>query len=434
MNIAIFTDAFYPQINGVVTSTMSLAENMIARGHVVYIVAPLFKLKDEFCHPDIKVIRLPSLPASFYDDFRWTTVFSYSTYRKLRKNKVDIVHFMTPIFVSYLGIKIGRMLKVPVIGTYHTFIGDPTYFKHLFHGPIRIDEHVAWDYANLYYNAADYVTAPTEKAVQIIKDHGCTPPSMAISNGIDLSIFDNSKSEEFKKKYNLGSHVILYVGRVAYEKNISELIKALVLLKSEVPDAQLLIIGDGPQREDFQVEAKGLCPDDSIIFTGAIPHDDLVKSGVFRCCQCFATASKTETQGITILEAQANGLVPVCAAAGGLIDLIDNGVNGFLCDPDDPEEMADRLVDILLERVDVKLMSQKTYDSTKEHHMDHVIDIWEELYTDLITRNHEGTLPKKDYLHLKSIVKIIGHFQVDLKYIYNKYVKWGLNKSKIGKE
>ncbi|MBN1500138.1 MAG: glycosyltransferase [Spirochaetes bacterium] len=413
MNIAIFTDAFYPQINGVVTSIMSIAENMTKRGHKVVVVAPKYGRIEVFWHPKIKIKRVPSIPAKFYDDFRWTALVSKSTYKMMKKEEIDIVHFMTPVTVSYLGIKMARKLNLPVVGTFHTFITDPAYYEQLFSGIIKATEEGAWNYTNLYYNAADYVTAPTQKAVDIIKKHKCTVPIEAISNGIDISTFKNAKHSKFSKKYNLKDKVILYVGRVSQEKNIFLLIESFFMVQHKHPDAQLLIVGTGPQIKEVEKFVSQKSDKKSIIITGAIPHNELIKSGVFRSAALFATASETETQGITVLEAQANGLICVGVKAGGLPDLIEHNVTGYMCKPGDVKQIAKSIIRVLDGGKEHAKMKENIRDALKKHDMKLVINRWEELYSTLIRDKKSGKIPHKDYLHLKQILYLSRQLKID---------------------
>lgn len=418
MNIAIFSDAFYPQINGVVTSIISVASNMAKRGHKVIIVAPSYTNLKEIEIPGVKIIRVPSISASFYEDFKWTNPFSFTTYKALRKENIDLIHFMTPIFISMLGIKFARKRSLPVVGTFHTFIADPSYSEHMFNGPVKVSEEVIWKYLNLYYDCADYVTAPTEEAVRIISENGCTAPLEAVSNGIDFNQFDNSHSDEFKKKYKLGNQVILYVGRVAYEKNLDVLIDAFDLVFRDNPDAQVLIVGDGPQRELFEKQASGKASADNIIFTGAISHSDLVHSGIFAAVSLFATASVTETQGITILEAQANGLICVGAEEGGVVNLIEDGVNGYLVAPGDSIAMANKISHVLKNKDKLEEMEKKAIEMVDLHRMDKIIDRWEEIYTELY-ENRELTA-NKEYLHFNTLLKFSKSIKIDFQYLLDK--------------
>ncbi|MDC7235889.1 MAG: glycosyltransferase [Spirochaetales bacterium] len=421
MNIAIFSDAFYPQINGVVTSIISVASNMAERGHKVIIVAPSYRNLEEIQIPGVKIIRVPSISASFYDDFKWTNPFSFTTYKALRKENIDVVHFMTPIFISMLGIKYARKRGIPVVGTFHTFIADPSYSEHMFSGPLKVSEEVIWKYLNLYYDCADYVTAPTPEAIRIIGANGCKAPLEAVSNGIDFNLFDNSRSAEFRERYGLSDQVVLYVGRVAYEKNIDVLINAFDLVYQKNRDAQLLIVGDGPQRALFEEQAASKESGGNIIFTGAIKHGDLVKSGVFKAVSLFASASTTETQGITILEAQANGLICVGAEEGGLVNLIEDGVNGYLVAPGDSAAMADRISFILENKKTLGHMEEKARQMVDIHRMDKIIDRWEQIYRELYERR--GETAGKDYLHFNTLLKFTRELKVDFQYLLDRIRK-----------
>jgi len=418
MNIAIFSDAFYPQINGVVTSIISLASNMALRGHRIIIVAPSYRNLEEIKIPGVKIIRVPSVSASFYDDFKWTNPFSFTTYKALRKENIDVVHFMTPIFISMLGIKFARKRGLPVVGTFHTFIADPRYFEHMFSGPVKVSEEVTWKYLNLYYDCADRVTAPTAEAVRIISENGCTAPLEAVSNGIDFKQFDNSGSDAIKQKYLLNDQVVLYIGRVAYEKNLDVLIDAFDIVYKENRQAQLLIVGDGPQKKIFEDHAAAKAAAGNIIFTGALGHSELVKSGIFDAVSLFATASVTETQGITILEAQANGLICVAAAEGGVVNLIDDGVNGYLVPPGDSVLMAQRIAHVLNHRAELSDMEQKALEMVDIHRMDRIIDRWEEIYTELYENRDQ--FAGRDYLHFNALLKFTKSLKVDFQYLLDK--------------
>ncbi len=418
MNIAIFSDAFYPQINGIVTSIISIARNMADRGHRVIIVAPSYRNLQEYSYPGVKLFRVHSISASFYDDFKWTNPFDYSVYKRLRDEDVDIVHFMTPFFISLLGIKFARKMGMPVVGTFHTFLADPLYMKHLFDGPVKVSDKVVWTYLNCYYDCADYVTAPTEEAVKIIEANGCTAPLEAISNGIDFNQFDNSRPDEFRARYGLGDKVVLYVGRVAYEKNIFTLLDAFDKAWASDRELQLLLIGDGPQREEFENYAAQLASASAIIFTGAVAHKELIGSGIFKTASLFATASRTETQGITVLEAQANGLPVVAVREGGGVNLVKDGYNGFLVEPDDSSAMAGKILYIIENRQDLVWMEKNTRKMVDIHRIDRIIDRWEALYTELI--EGAGEAGEKDYLHFSTLLRFTRKFRLDFRYIFRR--------------
>ena len=418
MHIGIFTDAFYPQVNGIVISIISLASNMAERGHKVTIVAPSQRKLEEISIPGVTIKRIPSISASFYDGFKWTNPLNKRNYKILKKEHFDLIHFMTPVFISMIGIKVGRINNIPVVGTFHTFIADPHYYEHLCSGAVKVTEEIVWTYLNLYYNHADYVTAPTKEATRIIRENGCTSSMEAISNGIDLRQFDNSKADRFKAQYGLKDKVILYVGRISIEKNIDILLRAFKIIYKNDPETQLLLVGDGPQKENLEESIKTEPFADSIIFTGTIEHRDLVNSGIFASVALFATASVTETQGITILEAQANSLPCVGPSEGGILDMIENGVNGLLVRPNDAEDLAKSVLTILNDENLKKDMGTRAREIAESHSMEKIIDRWEGLYSELIA--NKDALPEKDYLHFKEVMDVARTFKVDIKYIISR--------------
>lgn len=416
MRIAIFTDAFYPQINGIVTSIVNMVENLARRGHSIIIVAPTYyQKKDEYSYPGVKVKRILSVPAGFYEGFRWTLTVDPSVSRMLKREKIQLVHFMTPVFVSLMGIKYARKMGIPVVGTFHTFIADPLYYKQFFTGPFKVTEEIAWRYLNLFYDTADLVSSPTPKAVEVIRQNGCTAPLEPLSNGIDTGLFKSLYREELKEKYALGDQVILFVGRLSHEKNLEALIDSFDLVFRKNPGAQLLIVGDGPQKEFYQGYASEKSCGDQVIFTGSMSYKELLSSGLYSLGALFVTASETETQGITMLEAQANRLICMGPASGGIIDLIEDGVNGYFIDPASPGDMAGKICYVLNHLDTLDEMKEKALEMMSCHEMKSVIDRWEAIYKELIDRKELSA--KRPTLHFKDILIYACSFKLDFAYL-----------------
>lgn len=403
-------------VNGVVTAVLNIAKPMADRGHQILIVTPKTGRIEPFDYPGITVKRLSSIPASFYEEFRWTTFFSYSTFKYMKQEQFDLVHFMTPFTVSYLGIKIARMLKIPVIGTFHTFISDPTYYEHLFKGIIKTTENTAWKYTNLFYNSADLVTAPSPSTLRAMKESGCVIPGQVISNGIDPALFDNSRWKEFKEKHQLGDKVVLYFGRIAEEKNLTVLVDGFEKAWTKDKELQLLLIGDGPQKQSLEKRVKKAPMAENVIFTGAIPHDELIKSGVFKACKLFVSASKTENQPMTILEAQVNGMVCLGANARGIPDLIQHDENGYLFGPEDSDTMADQIIKLINDEDLYLKFKSETEERIKDHLLERILDRWDDTYSQLIEDYRMGKYAQKDYLHIRTILSLVKDFKLDLSF------------------
>ena len=383
LKIAIFTDTFLPQRDGVVTATLSLVKGLADKGHKLYIIAPKHKNTKEFSYKNIKVKRLSGIPALFYPGFKFTNIISPALIRYLKKEKIDIVHFQTPFTIGIQAILISRILKKPLIGTFHTFITNEEYLKHLRISP-KVLKKFSWFYVRKYYNQCDLITCPTESAKQELLANGFTKPVKAISNGIDLFSFDSSKYKNLIKKYNLNNNTLLFIGRIAHEKNILFLLESFNLIVKKIPDAKLIIIGSGPQMNEVKEKIKELNLYKNIILTGRIEHEDLLKSGFFKASNIFVTASTTETQGITTLEAQANALPCVGINARGIKDIITDNYNGYLVKEGDKKEFSEKIISLLKNKTLREKMSKNALKEIKKHDMKKVISIWEKTYSDVL--------------------------------------------------
>lgn len=417
MRIAIFTDTFHPMINGVVTAIRNIVEPLADRGHEFLIVTARIGQLEEYSYPGVRVLRLKSIPARFYEDFRWTSFFSYSTYKTLRDGSYDLVHFMTPFTVSYLGIKLARMLNLPVVGTFHTFISDPSYSEQLFKGFLKPSDRMAWRYLSLFYNSADFVTAPSPTTLRTMSENGIHTQGEVISNGIRLNKPESLRKMELSHN---GSRTILYTGRLANEKNLFVLIEGFRRAWEHAPELQLLLVGDGPLKEDLQRLVGDGPIRNSIIFAGKVRHDELMASGIFESCWIFATASVTENQPMTILEAQAHGMVCIGADARGIPDLIHHNRNGLLFSPYQPEELAQALLRLYMNDELHKRLKEKTWISIQAHNLGRIAENWETQYKEVHERYLCNLYPKKDALRLRRILSCARNFTVSGKHLRKK--------------
>jgi glycosyltransferase involved in cell wall biosynthesis len=378
MKIAIFTDTFVPQLNGIVTARLSLAKNLADRGHKIVFVAPKYRKCKEFVYKNIEVIRVISFPLPIYPEFKFAGPSNLEVINALRKEKVDAILFETPISLGFQAILAAKILRVPLIGTFHTLFSHEHYLKHI---KMNNDlfQRFSWRYARLFYDRCDIVTSPSEELRKELLKHKFTRPIITISNGVDLKKFDNSKSNIVKKKYNSSGHLLIYVGRVAHEKNLLYLLDCFKLVKKEINNVKLIIVGDGPQMSELRTSVKDMNLQDSVILTGKIDHEKLVKSSLFGACKIFVTTSKTETQGISTLEAQANGLVCVAINEGGVKDLIKNDYNGYLIKDGEKDDYAKTVIRLLKDKKLYEKLRINTLKEVKNHDLNIIVDRWEDL-------------------------------------------------------
>lgn len=388
MKIAIFTDTFLPKIDGIVTSTINLATGLADKGHIIYIIAPKNGRSTEFKYKNITVKRIRGIPGGFYPEFRMTNVVSIRLIRFLKKEGIEIIHFQTPITLGIQAILSAKYLKVPLVATFHTFITDEEYLKHV-HLNKPYMKRVAWAFIRAYYNRPQLVTVPSESAKEELLAHGITKPIKVISNGIKPEIFDSSKAKEVHNKYSPNGKLLLYVGRVAYEKNIEYLIGCFSMIVKKSPLTKLLVIGEGPQMKDIQRKIKKEKLTENIIILGQIPHEELVKSSIIAAADVFITASLTENQPMTLLEAQVNGTVCVGMNVKGIKDLVQDGYNGYLAKKGDKKDFAEKVIQILENEKLQKEMEKNTLEEIKKHSYKKVIDTWEEEYKKLLNKEEK---------------------------------------------
>jgi len=341
MNIGLFTDMYYPRISGVVTSAQMLEKQLTKLGHKVYIFTTADPEAPRF---ESRVFRLPSVPLFFLKETHRMAYFypPYLIY-KARKLKLDVVHTYSEFTLGFFGKLISKMYGIPMVHTYHTMYED--YLHYVANGKI-ISKKGAQQFSRVFCNRAAAVIAPSETTSDYLQKIGVTKPVYTIPTGLDFSPFSPgrfSQGELAKARSELGitsqDKVIAVVGRVAKEKSIDVLIDALPDLLKRVPAAKLLIVGDGPTRQDLQKQAQNLGVERAVIFAGFRPWAEIGKYYVLS--DIFATASTTETQGLTFAEAMAARLPVVVKKDKPFEKLVRDGETGFMFTHD--HETADTL-------------------------------------------------------------------------------------------
>jgi len=348
LNIAVFMDNFYPQINGVVTSAINTCRELDKRGHNVYGVAPMPEdfdnYADDYFNYPLHFVK--GFEVGIYPDFQFSWPFDRELLNVMREFKPDIIHFHAPMPIGFQAIRIARELGVPVVGTFHTFFAEPEYLSIVGLEKWKWLQRFGWWYSNFYFSRCDGVVSPGIATASFLKQKGLKKPIEIISNGVEGKKY---RSEEFTNitgvEPDQTKKWILYVGRVSKEKCMDELIRAFELVYSKDKDAALLIVGDGPYRKELnrKTDAGGFAG--KIVYTGAIPNKDLLESGIFQKVKLFVTASTSENQPMTILESIAFGLPIVGVDAKGVPELVEE--NGFIVPPGKPHLMADRILEII---------------------------------------------------------------------------------------
>ncbi len=392
MKIAIFSDTFPPQVNGVAHTAYLSAKNLIEAGHTVAVFTVAKKLKDR---PDInlknlQVFRLPSMPALVYPGERFTLPIGL-TLRQIKKFNPDIIHVHTPFSVGWEAVLVSKILKIPLVGTHHTFYNH--YLKH-----IKLDfkwmKKISWKLTIGFYNRCNLILSPSRSLADELVREGLKCPINVLQNSINVNLFrpmeDSSAKEEAKKSFGVKNRSICYMGRLSYEKSIDQIIQAFTLINKKMPDLNLMLIGDGPERKNLEKLAKDLKVNNSVIFTGSLLYNgDLVRS--LQANDLFISASKSENMPLSVLEAMAVGLPMVLVQEKGLAELIQENVNGVFAKTDDPADIAEKTLSLLSSPELLKKFGQGSRQMAMECSNEKV--------TNLLIESHEKTV--KEYLKQK---------------------------------
>ena len=358
MNIGIFTDTYYPQINGVVTSIRMLEKELNKLGHQVFIITTT---NPEVTHAAPRVFRLPSMPFIFFPTQRVTFLYSPKLLIKLKSLKLDIVHTQTEFPLGIFGKIVSEFYRIPMVHTYHTMYED--YVHYIANGHL-ITPKIAQKFSRLFCNRSDIVIAPVLKTKEYLEEIGVIKPIRIIPSGLDFSPFikENFNKEQINiVKEELGINpedpVIITIGRVAKEKSIDVLIDQMPKLREKLPDVKLIVVGPGPYLDILKQQAKRLCITDMVIFTGGRPWE--VIPLYYQLGDVFAMASTTETQGLTYVEAMA-GKIPVVVKRDRSIEgIIVHGETGYCFEHN--SEASDILYHALTHRDEAKKMAEEGF-------------------------------------------------------------------------
>ena len=360
MNIGIFTDAYYPQVSGVVTSTMILKNELIRLGHSVSIIT--------VAHPDVEevegIIRLPSIPFFLLPSQRVAMIYSRKIMNKIKKLDLDIIHTQTEFSIGIFGRIVAKRLDIPVVHTYHTMYED--YMHYVSRGiMIKPVSELAKKISKLYCRDCSAIIVPTVKVKDALEQYGLKRHIDVIPTGINIEPFrrGNYKKElinDIKKSFGINEiqPVVLFIGRIAKEKSVDVIIKSMKELIKKIPSCKLLVVGDGPELENLEALSKELGIENSVVFAGERPYADIGK--YYQMGDVFVGASLTETQGLTFAEAMA-AQVPVVAKYDKNLDgIIQDKVNGRLFYRD--ENLAEILFEVLTNKDEATLMAKNAYD------------------------------------------------------------------------
>ncbi len=380
MKILITTDLYTTSTNGVVTSVRNLYEELTEKGHDVRI---LTLSGDRESYKEDHVYYIKSIPIGFvYPDVRMPISYRNRLIKELIDWKPEVIHSQCEFFSFQFAKRIARLTGAPMVHTYHTLYEQ--YATYLVPSKM-LGRQVVRQFSRIRLKKVDKVIAPTGKVRDALRGYGVKADIEVVPSGISLEQhhYRVSEKERLEKRRAMGipdnHNVLLNLGRLGTEKNLEELLAFFAEALTHNPNLTFVIVGDGPDKAHLEQMAWNLGISGNVIFTGMVKPQEVQQ--YYQLADVFVNASTSETQGLTYIEAAANGLPLLCRQDPCLEAVIQDGINGYAYT--NQKEFIEHLNDILMNPEWRRLagkQSEKIAESfDKEHFVESVEDIYEEL-------------------------------------------------------
>lgn len=387
MRIAIFSESYEPIVNGVSVFVATLRDGLVQRGHDVFVFAPRFR---GYADPFPNVFRFPSAHTFLMPDYPFPIPFAPQLRQKFAELNFDIVHTQTPFLLGICGARWAGQFGVPLVSTNHTLYTEYSHYV-----PVRPKAVTRWGLVRLmkwYYSGCDAVVAPSSALETVLRSYGVKAPIEVIRTGVvPARPLKAEEARAFRQAYGIAPNefLLLYVGRIAREKNLLMLLYAFKMVSGQHPNAKLFLIGGGPALAETRRAADELGVADRVRFLGMMQRDHI--DPFYSSADAFVFPSTTETQGIAICEALSAGLPVVAVDAGGIPENVRHGIDGFLT-RDDPAEFADR-IGFLISNPDKRAqMSAEARNSAESFSVARMVEDFENFYHSVVQKKSRTSL------------------------------------------
>lgn len=344
LHIGQFTNFYHPIVNGVVHSVSLFRDALTRAGHNVFVFAqhaPDYEDTEPF------IFRYPSIPIPTQTDLSAVFPISPSIDKILPSLKLDVIHTHHPFLLGQAAVTKADELGVPLVFTFHTRYRDYTHYFPLPQEFVQEFIKTAIDsWLGEFMQKCHHVIVPSDSMLDVLEEgYGMTDRVTAIPTGIDLAPYEKSDRAAIRKELGWEEETVLIsVGRLAVEKNISVLLAAAARVIETHPALRVVLVGDGPDRSKLQDQAGQLGIAERVDFLGRLPFDKI--PDLLKAADVFGFASVTETQGMVTMEALAAGLPVAAVEAAGTRDVVTDGVEGVLTE-NDPEALAAAIKSII---------------------------------------------------------------------------------------
>jgi glycosyltransferase involved in cell wall biosynthesis len=332
MRILKISDVYFPRVNGVSTSIRTFAHEFIRRGHQVTLIAPAYpsELEDDF-----PIRRVPSRYLAVDPEDRMMRAGAIrALLPQLRAERYDLLHIHTPFVAHYQGLGLARRLGIPTVESYHTYF-EEYLDKYLPWLPRALLRFAARRFSVSQCAAVDALVVPTQPMLEVLQGYGVRGRTAVIPTGIPDEAFDHGDGTRFRQRHGIAANrpLLLYVGRVAHEKNLEFLLEVLSQVRRQHPEVLLVIAGEGPARPSLERRVQRQELAEQVRFVGYLERvQDL--PDCYAAADVFVFASRTETQGLVLLEAMKLGVPVVSTAVMGTAEIMRDGRGGLVAAED----------------------------------------------------------------------------------------------------
>lgn len=396
MRIAFFTNCYKPLINGVVTSIVYLKEAYEKKGHQTYIFAP--KVED-YIDQEKNIFRYRSINLTNKVKYPIAIPLSFKAKKVITEFNPDLIHIHHPFVLSSVAIMYSKQLGIPKILTIHTQYDQYAYYVAPL--PQKLTQEVIKKIVSNLADKTDCITTPSESMKVLIKNYGIKNRIEVIPNAIKLSTFREKNELEclkISKRYNLkeDEKIILFVGRLATEKNIDKIIKALGIIKKHgISKTKLLIVGNGPARDELTHLVQALGVEEEVIFCGEVNYEEI--RYYYKIADVFTMASASESFGIVTIEALASGLPVLAVKAPGAMYILTDGFDGLLTD-DNIEHFAKALEKIIRDPELRERLSKGALKTSAKYSINMISERMLNLYREIIAIQKFKGKEKKSFI------------------------------------
>lgn len=394
MRIAMFSDNFYPEMSGISDSIIESARELAKLGHQVDFYAARYSAKDFATYKvafeeldlgeNVKIHRFFAFRYPAPTGQGRMVIPTFLRWLSMKKNWPDIIHVHHYFGVGIEALAASKFLQVPLVGTNHTPITE-----FLKYGPMQnkfIDK-TFLNYVSWFYNRCEFVSAPCGAIFTEMKANNFKKPSEVIPNPVDLQNFYPASAEEkaaIKKEFGLSDFTVLYTGRLAVEKHIDVLIRAVAAAKGKIPDINFAITGHGAAEKELKALAEELGITDRVKFFGTLPAQEHAR--IYRAADVFAIASTAEMQSLSLMKAMATGLPSIGVNAWALPEYI-NDKNGFILEPGDHQGIAEKIIYLFENPEQAKKLGANALDMIQDFAPEKIARKWEVIYKEVSLNN-----------------------------------------------